>query len=147
MNASRAAAESTCRAHCEGRYCGLRERHTGLHELPAGELLSTGGRRFGALYPAGWHRDDALAADRARYEGRARELSSMGTGRLRELRSGQLAAAGVRTVAGGPATMSKDELVTAALRREFPGEDRCDPQSCRWPEGPHSPYCVPGTAA
>jgi hypothetical protein len=70
----------------------------------------------------------------------------MGTGRLRELRTGQLAAAGVRTIAGGPTTMSKDELMTAVLRREFPGEDRCDPQFRRWPEGPHSPYCIPGTA-
>ena len=145
MNASRDA-DGTCQDRCEGRRCGLRERHAGLHELPAGELLSTGGSRFGGLYPAGWDPGDALAQDRALYEARASELSRKGVTALRELHAGQLAGAGVRTVAGGPSEMSKDELVAAILRREFPGEDRCDPRGCRWPEGPHSPYCTQGTA-
>ena len=118
----------------------------GLHETPANERLSTGGREFGDLHPAGWHRDDDLSAARARYDARARELSRTGTVSLRELRSEQLVGAGIRTVVGGPAAMSKDELVRAILRLEFPGEDRCDPQLCRWPTGPHSPFCTPGTA-
>jgi hypothetical protein len=49
-------------------------------------------------------------------------------------------------LAGGPDVMSKDELIAAVLRREFPGEDRCDPESCQWPSGTHSVFCVPGIA-
>jgi hypothetical protein len=48
---------------------------------------------------------------------------------------------------GGPAVMSKDELIGSILRREYPGEDRCDAERCRWPFGSHSVYCVPGTTA
>jgi hypothetical protein len=66
-----------CRAHCESHYCDLTVIHGGLHETPARERLSTGERRFGDLHPPGWHRDDDLAADRARHDARARELTRM----------------------------------------------------------------------
>lgn len=137
-------AGALCRAHCEDHYCWMHGGHRGLHEIPEGELLSTGGRRFGNLRPAGWHQDDDLAADRAAYDARARLLSRTAIGRLRDLWGSQTAAGGV-PIAGGAGVMSKDELVRALLRREFPGEDRCDPEHCRWPAAGHSPFCVPGT--
>jgi hypothetical protein len=135
-----------CPAHCESHYCGLTAPHGGLHETPAKERLSSGERRFGDLHPPGWHRGDDLAADRARRDTRARELSRMSRPRLREFHREQLADAGIRMLIGGPDSMSKDELIRAILRREFPLEDRCDPQGCRWPDGPHSNFCIPGTA-
>jgi hypothetical protein len=142
-----AGAEATCRAHCDSHVCHLPAGHPGRHETPASERLSTGGRHFGDLYPAGWHRGDSLAADRARHDDRVRQLDRMSKARLRQLRHEQLATMGMRAVYGGPDVMSKDELISAVLRFEFPGEDRCDAERCHWPDGEHSVYCVPGTAS
>jgi hypothetical protein len=82
--ASAPAAAGACRAHCESHYCGLTAGHGGLHETPASEWLSTGERRFGDLYPAGWRRGDSLAADRGQHDARARELSRMRKSLLRD---------------------------------------------------------------
>lgn len=140
-------AGATCRAHCDSLFCHLPARHPGLHETAASERLRTGGRRFGELHPSGWHRGDSLDADRARWSDRARQLGRMSKARLRELATGQLANMGIRPIMGGPAVMSKDELVASILGREFPREDRCDADRCQWPDGPHSVYCVPGTSS
>lgn len=153
MTQNKAAASGTaarpgglCPAHCESHYCGREAGHPGLHETPASERLSTGGRTFGDIYPAGWSRGDSLAGDRARHDARVRELDRMSKARLRDLALEQLRGMGIQPLMGGPAVMSKDELISDVLRREFPGEDRCDPQACRWPAGEHSVYCVPGTS-
>jgi hypothetical protein len=138
---------ATCRAHCDSHFCHLPAGHPGRRETPARERLSTGGRHFGDLYPAGWHRGDSLAADRARHDDRVRQLSRMSKARLRDLALEQRRGMGFETVYGGPAVMSKDELISDIIVREFPGEDRCDSERCRWPDGPHSVYCVPGTAS
>jgi hypothetical protein len=108
--------------------------------------LSTGGRRFGQPFPAGWHPGDGLDAARAERDARVRQLSRMSKPRLREVCHEQRANAGILTLHGGPDVMSKDELVAAILRRDFPGEDRCDPSWCQWPFGEHSPLCTIGTS-
>jgi hypothetical protein len=134
-----------CRAHCDSIYCHRPAGHPGLHETPASERLRTGGRHFGELHPAGWDLGDSLAEDRARWSARARELTRMSKARLRVLALDQLRDMGFEVVYGGPAVMSKDELIGTILRHEFPGEDRCDAERCQWPDGKHSVYCVPGT--
>ena len=139
------AAPATCSAHCESHYCHLPAGHGGLHETPAYERLSTGGRRFGDLHPAGWDLGDSLAEARAEWSARARQLTRMSKARLRELALDQLRGMGFEVLYGGPAVMSKDELIGSILRHEFPGDDRCDAERCQWPTGKHSVYCVLGT--
>lgn len=139
-----AAEPATCSAHCESHYCHLPADHAGLHETPAYERLSTGTRRFGELRPYGWHHGDGLDDERARQDARARQLNRMPKRDLVAIIMQRARERGASWLIGGPAVMSKDELIWAVLRWEWPGEDRCDSERCTWPHGKHSPFCVPG---
>jgi hypothetical protein len=139
-----AAKLATCSAHCESRLCHLPAGHAGLHETPAYERLSTGGRRFGDLYPAGWHSGDGLDDERARQTARVRQLWRMPKRDLIAIVAERARERGASWLIGGPPLWSKDELLSAVIRFEWPEADRCDADRCTWPDGPHSPFCVPG---